>query len=87
LNQQGFAHFTGPRFPLVFEPKFLPITICENIKNPKPDIVAGIQVFVTRISEANNAFKAHDREGNECLKNRQRKTPEPNSTGRFEMTW
>jgi hypothetical protein len=77
LDQQGFAHLAGPRFPLVFEPKFLPISICESIKNPKPDIVAGIQVFVTRVPETNDAFKAHDGESSECLNNRQRKTPEP----------
>jgi hypothetical protein len=76
LHQQGFAHLAGPRFPLVFEPKFLPIPICESIKNPKPNIVAGIQVFVTRVPETNNAFKAHGLENSECLNNRQRKTPD-----------
>jgi hypothetical protein len=39
--------------------------------------VAGIQVFVTRVPETNDAFKAHDGESSECLNNRQRKTPEP----------
>jgi hypothetical protein len=85
LDKQGVAHFTGPGFPLVFELKFLPSPICKNIKDPKPNIVAGIQVFFARVSEANDAFEAHNVEGNECRHERQRKTPGPCGAGRFEM--
>jgi hypothetical protein len=47
--------------------------------------VAGVQVFFARVSETNDAFEAHNVEGNECRNERQRKTPGPCGAGRFEM--
>ena len=60
-------------------------TLCENIEDSKPNVVAGVKVFVTRVPEANDAFEVHDVEGSDCRKNRQRKTPGLCGTGRFEI--
>jgi hypothetical protein len=59
LNQQDIVHLAGSGFPLRFELKFPTSPFREDVEHPEANIVAGVKIFVTGITETNDAFQTH----------------------------
>jgi len=81
LNQENVIDLAGPGFPLGLELELLTRPVSQGIENSKPDIVAGIEVFVSGISETDDAFEAHKRRVRVPFRDGKEKRPKHKAPG------